>query len=204
RTFVRRVSSQSTRSASASSRSTRSVTSSRFPIGVAQTASNLEGLEPDEAGADEPSVGAEQSGDDAHEVPAGRESLELHRLQRRLEEEVASLAEPASDHDHLGIEDVHERAESRPEPSPDLAHRLQRLPVSVPRRADELPAGGVRPEQLHRLPVSRATRRDLLEVAVTGAVAGARLAPVREHHVPDLGAPPDPAAIRLAGEEPPG
>ena len=39
---VRRVSSQRTRSASASSRRTRSVTSSRFPIGVAQTASGTQ------------------------------------------------------------------------------------------------------------------------------------------------------------------
>ena len=38
---MRRVSSQRTRSASASSRSTRRVTSSRFPIGVAQTASGI-------------------------------------------------------------------------------------------------------------------------------------------------------------------
>ena len=41
---VCRVSSQSTTSASASSRSTRNVTSSRFPIGVAQTASGMSAL----------------------------------------------------------------------------------------------------------------------------------------------------------------
>ena len=68
---MRRVSSQSTRSASRSASSTRCVTSARFPIGVAQTRRGIgplpkpvERLEADEPGAHEPRVVPEGRLDD--------------------------------------------------------------------------------------------------------------------------------------------
>ncbi len=74
------MSSQSTRSASRSSASTRSVTSSRLPIGVAQTASgtvqpplpgSVECLEADERGSDEPGLSAELGGQHTKRLVGG-------------------------------------------------------------------------------------------------------------------------------------
>ena len=85
---MRRVSSQRTASASRSACSTRSVTSSRFPIGVAQTRSGtarlavpVERLEPDETRADEACLVAE----------GGR-----HHLQRLVRRPIASRRAAAS------------------------------------------------------------------------------------------------------------
>src|SRR5438105_9005121 len=92
-TRVRRVSSQSTSSASASSRRTRSVTSSRLPIGVAQTASGTrrllpESLEGDERRADQPGFGAELGGHDPDRFPGGCERLAREEPTGSVEEQV--------------------------------------------------------------------------------------------------------------------
>ncbi len=49
-----------------------------------------------------------------------------HHLARRLEEQFAQFAHPASDHDHLGVEDVGHVHQPDPQPAGQLSHRLQR------------------------------------------------------------------------------
>src|SRR5437588_13011513 len=89
-TAVWRVSSQSTTSAARSSASTLSVTSSRFPIGVAQTASGtrrlLQRFPGHEAGADKTCGRAELGRHDVDEAAARLERFAHRDLARRLEE----------------------------------------------------------------------------------------------------------------------
>src|SRR5437660_6153099 len=117
---VWRVSSHSTTSAAPSSSSTRNVTSSRFPIGVAQTASGtalragLERFPGDEARADQARRGAELGGDDPQEAAAGLERLARRELAHRLDQVLPGRgAEAAADDHELRDEDVHERPDRR-------------------------------------------------------------------------------------------
>src|SRR5580765_6463177 len=92
RTRVCRVSSHSTRSAERSSARTRSVTSSRLPIGVAQTASGttpLQRLEADETCADQPGSGCELGAYHLHPRPRVPQRVADNDLTRGAEEEVA-------------------------------------------------------------------------------------------------------------------
>src|SRR4051794_17585241 len=96
-------------SAERSSSSTRSVTSSRFPIGVAQTASGtvLPGcVERDEAGADQAGGGPELCANDRHSSTGSCQCLAAQDLAGGLEHEVAGRREPAADDDQLRVEDV--------------------------------------------------------------------------------------------------
>ena len=135
-----RVSSASTTSASRSSASTRSVTSSRLPIGVAQTASGTaERLEGDQPGADQPGVGAELRELDLDLLPAGGERLAQHREPRGGQQQLERRdAEAAADHDALGAEDVDERADRDAEVVADLVER--RVPLARRGRARSRPA----------------------------------------------------------------
>jgi hypothetical protein len=94
---------------------------------------NFQGLEADEPCADEAGVRPEERGDDADEIAPGWQSVLRQDLQRRLEKEVARLAETASEDDELRVEDVDEGAEARPEPPADLANGLERLRVPLAR-----------------------------------------------------------------------
>ena len=103
-----RVSSQSTTSAAASSARTRSVTSSRFPIGVAQTASGItrpdgvQRLEADEGRADQAGRRAELGLRQPHGAAHRLERLAPHDLLRRAAQVVVGGdAEAAAEDDQL-------------------------------------------------------------------------------------------------------
>ena len=117
---VWRVSSASTTSASRSSSSTRSVTSSRFPIGVAQTASGTaryaSAFERDQRGADQPGLAAELGAHEPHLLAGRRERLaaasRAPRRPRRSRSN-AAMPKPPPITTTRRAEDVDERADRR-------------------------------------------------------------------------------------------
>src|SRR4051812_47322 len=97
---VTRVSSASTTSASPSSRSTRRVTSSRLPIGVAQTESTSgDRVEGDQAGADDARLLAELRRLDPRPARAGQRLYLQHLLHARDELVERGDPEAAANHD---------------------------------------------------------------------------------------------------------
>ena len=160
-----RVSSQRTTSASASSRSTRSVTSSRLPIGVAQTASGT-GYDP--LRAPRSRAGSRRSRPRRRPARPGRSGpcrAPASALRRATTSRAGpsrsspAPAEPAADHDQLGLEDVQEARDPGAEPAPDPRQRLDRCGVPAPSALDEVVGVGARPEQLARDPVGRPSGR---------------------------------------------
>ena len=134
------------------------------------------------------------------------------RLARRLSNSSPASATPSADHDHLGIEHVHEAADPLAQPPPDLREDRDRdgVPVLSRRRhhgsghplgiaAAPGPRRRVRLAVSHRLSTGsgdRLTRRHLLPAS---AVPAAAQRPVGLHDdVADLGGEP----VR-APEEPP-
>ena len=133
------------------------MTSSRLPIGVAQTASaiatRVERLERDEPRADRRPRRPELGAHDADGSRPRRQRLAQHHLARRLEQELSGgLAEAAADHDHLGVEDVDERADARSRAA-GPSDAGSRAPASSPSfaRSDERWRVGGRAEQLLRV-----------------------------------------------------
>ena len=166
-----RVSSQSTRSAARSSSSTRSVTSSRFPIGVAQTASGTgypQRLERDERGADQPRRVPSSARATRTSSRIGAQRLAPHHLARRPEQLLPrGDAEAAADHDHVRLEQVHERAHAGPRWRP-ISARIRarsRRPRSRAARAGARP----RPARTPRAAGVAAARAVRLDVAAPGA-----------------------------------
>ena len=151
------MSSQSTTSASASSRSTRSVTSSRLPIGVAQTASGIRPRpsraprrRPARRRSARPRCRARRARPGTSRGPSTSTSRSCDLL-RRLEQEVARGREAAADDDQLGVEDVDEARDPRAELLADPGQR-SRCARGSPSRAsaDEAVRVGRRPERLAR------------------------------------------------------
>ena len=197
---MRRVSSQRTTSASRSSRSTRSVTSSRFPIGVAQTAS---GIYASASNATRPAPISPAV------VPSSARTIATRSPRRRRAPraarprapdpsiEVAGRAEAAADDDELRVEDVDERRDPGAELAADPVERLARLRRRPRSRAGR---GGAR-----RRPAR--TRSCASSVAATPVTYASRWPrPVQvpwhgsavelDHDVAELG----PAAVELAVE----
>src|SRR6516165_11479978 len=169
---VCRVSSASTTSASRSSARTRSVTSSRFPIGVAQTArgTTLDRLECDQPGSDQPGFRAELSELDLDVLARGRERLAQHRRPGGGQQVVEGRdPEAAADRDALRAEDVDQRADRDAEVVADLGERRMALLDEVARRP-------VRAEHLARDAVRGRPGAVRLDMTATRARAGARLA----------------------------
>src|SRR6476659_7980266 len=106
-------------SASRSALSTRSVTSSRLPIGVGQTTSRplMGPSSRPRLGADRPEVarGPEARGDDPYLVARRHQRALRDDGPGRLEQEVAGRDETAADRDDLGVEDVDEAGHPDPE-----------------------------------------------------------------------------------------
>ena len=139
---MRRVSSHRTRSATRSSSRTRSVTSARLPIGVAQIASGISaprraprrprgprrrGRRPCRA----------RRGRCAASHPRGN-GLAASRLECRIEEKrPGGSTEAAADDDQLGVEDVHERSDRGAERAPHAGERLAGALVTVPGVRDQ-------------------------------------------------------------------
>ncbi len=67
-----------------------------------------------------PASCAELREHDADELPRQRKPLDLQRLARRSQDELARVREAAADDHELGVEDVHERADAGSEPVPEL------------------------------------------------------------------------------------
>src|SRR5438876_1902870 len=137
---VWRVSSQRTKSTSSSTRSTRSVTSSRLPIGVAQTKSGnlLKSLERDQPGADQAGHRAELGGDDPQLLVERRERVSLRDLECAVDQErKCGPAEAAADHDEPCAERVRQRPGSRAEPTPDSGQDLECPSVAFLGEPDE-------------------------------------------------------------------
>src|SRR6266566_6542597 len=127
-------------SAERSSSSRRSVTSSRFPIGVAQTETGTVlpgGVERNEAGADQARGGPELRADDRHSITRSRERFTAQDLARGVEHEVAGSRKAAADHDQLRVEDVHEAADAGAEVAADAVENLDRPGFPLVRQADE-------------------------------------------------------------------
>ena len=180
---MRRVSSQRTTSASASSLSARNVTSSRFPIGVGQRTSGMtspyarsgrdghladvQRLEGDEAGSDQPGRASELGQHDGHVVP-GRWKRSLgDDLPRRLEQELAGLREAPADDDHLRVEDVHVRSNADPEVEADVVEHVLRVAVALAGQLGREPsvddAPGCRgPAEVAVRPLGRGFRGELV------------------------------------------
>ena len=205
---MRRVSSHSTTSASRSSSSTRSVTSPRLPIGVAQTTSGSPPHRSRRAPRSRPArrrpgrVVAELRLDDAELVVRRLERLAARRFDGRLAQELPrGDPEPSADDDDLGREDVRERADREPEVVTDPLDGAARASSSPPRRlADEPVRVGVATLQLRARPLGRLPGRDRLEVAAPVAVALAGRAVRLDDDVAEL----RPAAVQAPVEhEPP-
>src|SRR5882762_1555643 len=187
-------------SAERSSSSRRSVTSSRFPIGVAQTASGtvLPGcVEGDEAGADEARGGPELCAHDRHSVARPRERFTAQDLARGVEHEVAGSREAAADHDQLRIEDVHEAADTGAEVAADAVENLDRTRLPFVRQPDEPMRVDGGPELLGRELPRRDARDVRLEMPAPCARPLTGEAVVHDHDVPELG----PAAKELSGHD---
>ena len=214
---MRRVSSHATTSASRRADSTRSVTSSRFPIGVGQTTSRpvtpgRPASRAEQGRAHHPGLVAVMGGHDPHALTHTRQRMRRDHGARRLQDQVAAAHRPTGDHDHLGIEDVHEADEREPEPLADLGHdgddsgsppcaSSVTIPPSISLPGGEPPAErGVRRALRRQQPLAadRVSGHERLEAANPGAIARAVGAVQRQHRVPELGAQPGCAPVHLA------
>ena len=182
------------------------MTSSRLPIGVAQTAS---GIRP-------PASSASNATSPAPTIPADvPSSARTMRTESRIgfsasrsstsragaEQQLARGREPAADDDQLRVERVDEAAEPRAELAPDLGEDLERRRVALVGEPDEPVRVGRRPERLARELVGRLAGDVRLEVPA--AAAAAEDAVVDDHDVAELGAGADRAAVRPAAEDQP-
>ena len=199
-----RVSSQRTTSASASSLSTRSVTSSRLPIGVAQTASGTATAArraprsrrgPPRRARHPPPSSASTIRSPSR--PGASASARADSSAAREEERRRGRTEAAADDDELRPEHVHER----PDRDAEERGRSRRAPPQRPRRPPRpvrRAARRVEPRTPERLggAVGRVPGRERLEVTAPRAVALARRPVGDDDHVPELG----PAAVEGPAE----
>ncbi len=114
------------------------MTSSRLPIGVAQTASGTayspsSASKPIIAAPITPASHAELRLDDPDRVTARLEPFARDDLAGRVEQELAGRAEAAAHDDELGLEDVDEGRDPGAELPPDPAKRIDRCRVAVAR-----------------------------------------------------------------------
>ena len=199
-----RVSSASTTSASASSRSTRSVTSSRFPIGVAQTASGTS-PPPSASNATIPApitpASVPSCASTIRTVSRAGSSPSIgDHLARRPEQQLARLAEPAADDHHLGLEDVDEARDAGAQVAADPGRAPRRLGSPRPARGARARARSTPSPYSDRATRSAAgPGGEGLEVPVPAAAAGraARL----DHDVAELGSAAGGAAVRAAVQD---
>ena len=182
------------------------MTSSRFPIGVAQTASGTR-LYPSNASNAirpapiSPASGPSSAGTIRTRSRAGLSASWATTCLADVKKELASLSEAASEDHDLRIEDVDEGRDAGTE---DAAHARQSLPralVSLGGELHEVTCVGVLGEHGARDRVRRASGRERLEVAATRAAAPARRPVVLEHHVTELGSSTDRPTIRLPVED---
>src|SRR5438093_2150567 len=183
-------------SAERSSSRRRSVTSSRFPIGVAQTASGTlltDCVERHEAGADQPGRGPELCTHDRHAVARSRERLTAQNLASWVEHEVAGGREAAADPDQLRVEDVHEAPDAGAKAAADAVENLDRTRLSFVREPPEPVRVDGGPE-LRRRELSRRDPGDVcLQMPASRARPLTRQSVVLDHDVPELG----PTAVEL-------
>ena len=189
-------------SASASSRSTRRVTSSRLPIGVAHTASGIGQPRPSASNASRqapirPVLGTELGADDAdrERVHHGLAAGDLGR--RRCDELERRDPKAAADDHELGREGVHPRADCGAEQVPHPGERLERAGSPLRTPDEELRVRAFAPELLGGA-VGGVPGRDRLDVAAPGAVSLAGRPVGDDDDMPELG---DAAVERAAEDE---
>ena len=169
------------------------MTSSRFPIGVAQTASGTatQRLERDQAGADQARLDAELGAPISSVWPAGASASRSTAARAAgSSSSTAATPKPPPITTRVGPKTL----TSEPIATPRW------WPISLERRMallDEVARGRVGPEQPPREPVGGAARAVRLDVAAPRARALARLPVLDDHHVAELG----PAAKELAAED---
>ena len=175
-----RVSSQSTTSASRSSSSTRSVTSRRFPIGVAQTASGTSA--PSRASrtrrarrrSRRPRARARRSR--AAPLPGRGERVTPHHLARGPEEKPAGRdAEAPAENDDVGIEEVDEGGDRGAQVTADPLER--RMPLLDEVAGSPHPARAARAPGGRRRAPSSTTRRALGRYRPPGTARRPRRSP---------------------------
>ncbi len=167
--------------------------------------------------ADHPRLLAECRRDHAHRVARRRQRAREHLAAGRLEQHLAGRDHAAADHDHLRVEQVDQAGEADSKGAADGLERVARDRVTVMRqlcheRARQLASllervteRGVRPARhpQRRLAHERGAGRHHLQAAAVGAAALARRAVHVDHHVAELSARPDPAALQPAAEHEP-
>ena len=158
------------------------MTSSRFPIGVAQTArGTTRRLERDQSGADQPRRFTELRALDLEVTATVTEHLAQYGPARGRKELIErSDAEAAADRHALEPEDVDERPDRDAEVVPD---RLERRVVLL----DQVVRGRLGTDQFLRGARRGRAGAVRLDVAAPGARALARHAVGDDHHVPELG-----------------
>ena len=85
-------------------------------------------------GAQHPRLGAEPGRHDAHLLAVGAQAAGAHLLARGVEQQVAGRHRAAADHDHLGVEDVHEVREADAELAADVPEHHARHLVAAERQ----------------------------------------------------------------------
>jgi hypothetical protein len=133
------------------------------------TSRRIDGIERDQGGSDHPCRRAQLGAHDAHPLANRLQSLALHHLARRPEQQLAGRREPPSDDDQLGVVGVHDAAEAGAELPPDLGQELDGGRVALVRDAHEPVGVGRRAERLAGELVGRLPRHVRLEVPVASA-----------------------------------
>ena len=187
------------------------MTSSRLPIGVAQTASGIALRRASSASnatkpaPTSPASGPSSAGTTRTSSRPGEQRLAPHHLARGLEQVlVGGLAPAAADHDRLRVEDVDERAHRRAEPPRDPVQDVERRAGRRPRRARSGRASpprrrAPRPRPCSRRPRSRRPRCARGRCSAPWHGAAVEL----DHDVPELGGGADGAAVGAAVEDQP-
>ncbi len=136
--------------------------------------------------------------DDPKRVVRRVNRLRARRGTCRVQQELSrGGTEAAADHDQIGIEDVHERADRRAEETPDLGERLDRAFVTVARLLEQEPRVPTGTVELRGRTVGSVAGRVRLDVTAAVTVPLARLSTGDDDGVPEL----RPAAIQVTVDD---
>src|SRR4051794_5962285 len=156
-----------------------------------------QGVERDEARADQAGGGPQLGAHDPYAVARARQALTGDDLARGIEDEVARRGEAAADHHELRVEDVDEAADPGAKPSPDAVQDVDRPRLAFRRQPDEAVRVDGRAEHLLRELRGREAGHVRLEVAAARARALAGQTVVLDHDMAELG----PTAVQPSVED---
>ena len=181
------------------------MTSSRLPIGVAQTASGIRLRRrpaASKAASAAPSMPADVPSSACTMRTESRIGFSASRAitsRAGAKQQLAGRSEPAADHDQLGVERVDQAADRRAQLASDLGEELDRRRIALAREPNELMRVRVGPERLAGDRVRRGPGDVRLEVSA--ASAAAREAVVDEDDVTELDAGTDRSAVGATAED---